>query len=307
MVLQNIINILYRYPKAKLAFINKFGGYFEHKKMLRNKKAMKLASLQLPPVASYPTGLPVYFLTGEKFLYQTLFCIQSLSRYSTEKFKFILVDDGSLDDPLISRINIQLPGADIITKAIIEQNLDIHLPENKYPLLRKKRGEYAHIKKLTDIHTISIPGWKMVLDSDMLFFNDPVAIVDWLKNPSGPLHMVDCTESYGYSHSLMENLSGNKIPDKINVGAIGLNSATINWDKVEHWVKTMEQNEGRSYYLEQALSAMLLAGEESSVLNANEYIVNPDNEIIAHGKGVLHHYVDLSKKGYFNLAWRKVV
>ena len=306
-MIQTIINKLYRYPKAEFKRINKFGGYFEYKKMMRNQKLMEQASLYLPPVTSYPDGLPVYFLTGDKFLYQTLFCVQSLTKHSAEKFRFILVDDGSLNEELTIRINKRLPGAEIITKTVIEQNLEKNLPENNYPILRKKRREYPHIKKLIDIHILGIAGWKLVLDSDMLFFNDPIAMCDWVKNSGKPLHMIDCMESYGYSRELMGKLTGNKIPEQINVGAVGLNSDTIDWAKTEDWVKTLEETEGRSYYLEQALSAMLVAGSDCTVLDKGEYIVNPDNTTITNGTGVLHHYVDLSKKGYYNEAWRKVL
>ena len=302
-LIQKIINKLYRYPKAEWKRIQQFGGYFSYQKMMRNRGLMEQASISLPPVNSYPDGLQIYFLTGEKFLYQTLFCIASLSKVSAEKFKFTLVDDGSFTEELIKRINRQLPGAEIITKAVIEQNLEEKLPEKDYPVLRRKRREYPHIKKLIDIQTLTTPEWKLVLDSDMLFFNEPLAMINWLKNPANPLHMIDCVESYGYSNNLMEKLTGHKIPEKINVGAIGLNNKNINWENVESWVGQMEDQEGRSYYLEQALSAMLVAGNDCTVLGKDEYIVNPDEETILKKKGTLHHYVDLSKKGYYNTAW----
>ena len=306
-MIQSVINNLYRYPKAKIERINKFGGYFAYRKMMRNSKVMEKASLQLPPVKSYEDGLPVYFLTGEKFLYQTLFCIRSLTKYSAEKFKFILVDDGSLSEQMLTRISQQLPGATTITKNTIEKNLEKKLPESDFPVLRNKRREYPHIKKLIDIHTIDAMGWKLVLDSDMLFFDEPIAMISWLKHPDRPLHMVDCTESYGYSHRLMKDLCGSEVADMVNVGAIGLNNSTINWKDIENWVKILEETEGRSYYLEQALSAMLLAGNDCTILDKDEYIVNPTSQIISEGSGVLHHYVDLSKKGYYNIAWRKVI
>ena len=306
-MIQTIINKLYRYPKADWKRIQDFGGYFSYQKMMRNRKLMEQASFTLPPVNSYPAGLSIYFLTGEKFLYQTLFCIASLSKVSAERFQFILVDDGSFTKELTGRINQQLPGAEIVTKAAIEQNLEEKLPGSNYPVLRRKRREYPHIKKLIDIHTLPTRGWKLVLDSDMLFFDEPLAMINWLKNPVNPLHMIDCTNSYGYSFALMGKLSGHNVPEKANVGTIGMNSALINWTEIESWVKQMEEQEGRSYYLEQALSAMLIAGQSCTVLEKDDYIVNPDSETIAKGSGTLHHYVDLSKKGYYNIAWRKIV
>ena len=302
-LLQHLVNFLYRHPKARLKRFKRFGGYLNYREINRYSEQMKLSSGDLPPVRSYAQGLSIYFLTGKKYLYQTLFCIQSLVKHSDEKFSFILVDDGSFNKGLISRIHRQLPGSTIITQEMIAQNLEKYLPERLYPYLHHKRKEYPHIKKLTDIHTIPDNPFKLVLDSDMLFWDEPKEIINWLKNPDRPLHMVDCDKSYGYSAELMEALCGARVRPLINVGAIGLNISQINWNHIEHWTKTLEEKEGKTYFLEQALSAMIIGNDNSVILNPGDYIVNPNEE----AKGVLHHYVDLSKEFYFKRAWQQFI
>lgn len=306
-MLQQIINIVYRYPKSRLKTYKRFGGYLNYRSVMHNSKSMAKASLQLPPVQSYADGLPVYFLTGVKYLYQTLFCIQSLAKASTRKFRFILVDDGSFDDALITQISKSLPGADIVTQAQIEQNLSDLLPALRYPVLHHKRKVYPHIKKLTDVHTIPGNNWKLVLDSDMLFWHEPTALIQWLETPDKPINMLDCVPSYGYSTALMEDLCGSSVQPLLNVGAIGLHSGAIDWDNLEAWTKTLEEKEGASYYLEQALSAMLIGNKPTIVLAADSYIVNPGLALVKERKGMLHHYVDLSKEIYFKSAWKHFV
>ncbi|WP_162996814.1 glycosyl transferase [Mucilaginibacter kameinonensis] len=306
-MLQKIINILYRYPKARLKTFKRFGGYRSYKKMIRLSHLMASKSAELPPVKSFEDGLPVYFLTGKKYLYQTLFCIQSLNRVANAPLRFILVDDGSFDEDLLAQIRKQLPGAGIVTRQMIEKNLNSILPEQRYPHLNHKRKVYPHIKKLTDIHTIVPSGWKVVLDSDMLFWNEPTELLNWLQNPTSPIYMLDCQESYGYSRHLMEELCGSKIPELLNVGVIGMNSADVNWDKIDRWIGVLEEKEGASYYLEQALTAMLLTGVKTEILPSNTYIVNPDSSMVNNAAGVLHHYVDLSKDDYFTTAWKKLI
>jgi len=273
--------------------------------MLRGSRQMKKASLILHPVTAVADRPAIYFLTGKNHLYQTIFCIQSLSKATEIKFSIFLVDDGSFDDHLIQTIHRLLPGSIIITQAIIEKNLNDILPQYLFGALHHKRKVYPHIKKLTDIHTL--PGtWKLVLDSDMLFWAQPKAIIDWFENPDKPIYMQDCQNSYGYSKQIMEKICGAKIPDLINVGVIGLNSASINWVKLNAWVQALERQEGASYYLEQALTAMLIGESEALVLPAHEYIVNPGIELVRQKKGTLHHYVDLSKEPYFKTAWKLV-
>ena len=303
---QNLIDVLYRHPRANYNHKKRFGGYLNYKRILNSQKEMISKSEHLTPVKSHTDGLPIYFLTGKKYLYQTLFCIQSLIKVTDKKFRFVLIDDGTFDEEITTKIVQLLPHADIITAAIINKNLYKILPENEFPILHQKRKEYPHIKKLTDIHTI--PGtWKLVLDSDMLFWNEPKQIIDWLNNPSAPLHMTDCERSYGYSENLMEKLKGHKIPDLINVGVLGLNSEAINWKDLEHWISVLEKQEGKTYYLEQALSAMLIADLQAEALDTGNYKVNPTKEEALNNVGVLHHYVDLSKEWYFKFAWKKLL
>jgi hypothetical protein len=300
---QVLINYLYRYPLSAIKKYRRFGGYASYRQMLRGKSLMEKATFNLPPVTSNPADSPVYFLTGKNYLYQTLFCIQSLNKCGVDNLRFIIVDDGTFDSRLIKQITKQLPGAEIITREIIEDNLQKYLPEHLYPILHQKRKVYPHIKKLTDIHTIPGPEWKLVLDSDMLFWNLPTEMLDWLKNPDSPIHMVDCVESYGYTTALMKQLCGSSVPHLLNVGTIGLNSSNINWTHVNEWVKILEEKEGASYYLEQALTAMLIGNAETTILGRNDHIVNPDK---INPDDVLHHYVDLSKKMYYQHAWKKI-
>lgn len=302
-MLQKLINILYRNPRSNRQRNKRFGGNAAYRKMLTDAKHMEAAAWNLPPVQSYADGLPIYFLTGKKYAYQTLFCIASLSKRSQIKFNYTLVDDGTFDNILINNITKRLPCANLITAAEIEENLNKVLPVNAFPILRAKRLVYPHIKKLTDVHTLSGPSWKLVLDSDMLFWQEPAELIEWMQNPHRPLHMVDCIESYGYPTLLMETLCGNKLPTKLNVGAIGLNSQSINWQNVENWIKQLEKAAGGNYYLEQALSAMMVGEQPSTVLDEKRYQVNPT--VINNGS-VLQHYVDLSRKIYFGEGWKQV-
>lgn len=305
-MIQRIVNYAYRYPLSWLRLINRFGGIFNYWQMINSKKLMKKLSQQLEPVISYNNGFPIYFLTGKKYLYQTLFCISSLVKVSNEKFEFYLVDDGSFDKNLIKKIESQIAGCNIITKKEISFNIQQKIPIEKFPILNRKRNEYPHIKKLTDIHTLVGGNWKIVLDSDMLFWSNPAEMVEWLKHPKKPIHMIDCVEAYGYTREIMQTLCKSKIRSKINVGIIGLNSSTINWVYLENWIKELENEQGKSYFLEQALSAMLIGEMESVSLCPAAYIVNPEKDQVKNNEGTLHHYVDLSKEHYFKMAWKNI-
>jgi hypothetical protein len=301
----NLGYIIYYKPKGWLRRTIK-NGLFNSLSIEKGRKAMVKASASLQITEPANQVAEVYFLTGKKFWPLTAFCMYSLSKQSGNKLRAVFIDDGSLDDTLIKTMRLQFPGCSIKTSGQIEADIKTHLPVSKYPVINKKRAVYPHIKKLTDVHAGS-NGWKLVLDSDMLFFKYPAEMLKWLDTPEKPFFLYDPICSYHYSLKLMEQFAGNTIIPNLNVGAIGLKSELIDWDKLEAWIAQLEEKEGTNYLLEQALSAMLVAGGEPIIANREDYIVMPERSEVEHPAATLHHYVAGSKEWYYKKAWQQVM
>jgi len=301
-----IYNIYYR-PLAGFNRIKK-QGIINSLIIKRAQQQMISAAYSLKEVSK--PGLPVYyiyFLTGKKYWYQTAFCLYSLQKVSCSiQFNAILIDDGSFDDKLTKQILSQFPSVKIQRADETESRLNQYLPAARYPVLHKKRKIYPHIRKLIDVHA-GETGWKMVIDSDMLFFKGPELFENWLKTTSTPFFLHDAVHSYYYSNELMANLVGMPVTPNLNVGMIGLESGSINWDKLESWIIALEKQEGSNYLLEQALSAMIVAGQKVIVAPKDDYIVLPGEQESKSPAAVLHHYVAESKEWYFKNAWRLIL
>ena len=164
---------------------------------------------------------------------------------------------------------------------------------------------YPHLRKLTDVHA-GTADWHLVLDSDMLFFRRPDLLLDWLRAPRRPLHMTDFKDSYGYSAGLMASIAGSTIPSLSMSASAGCMPANSIGKGSERWCRLLQDAEGTSYYLEQALVAMLLAGRETIRAPAADYRLMPDDAECRRPTAAMHHYVDLSKRGYFRHAWRHI-
>lgn len=248
-----------------------------------------------------------YFLTGKKYWYQTAFCLYSLQKNTKINIEGVFIDDGSICDKLEKKMLNQFPDSKVIRKEYIETKLDLLLPQSKYPTLRSRRLVYPHLRKLTDIHILDFSDWKLVLDSDMLFFKTPQEITSWLKFPDKLLFLQEDTNAYGYSNALLQKLvQSNTIPEHLNVGIAGLKSSDVDWDLLEYWAKRTIEEEGASYYQEQALTALL--AEKSSnyaFLPKEKYKVWP--KIEGRIEETLHHYVANSKYDYFVKAWKKIL
>ena len=281
------------------------GGPLEQFRDDRAHAGMIRAAAQLTPQSSVPAqNWPeLHFLTGKRFWDQTAFCLQTFQAHAGHAASAVFHDDGSADEATRAQLTRIFPTARWRRAAEIEASLDAILPAAKFPVLRERRAHYPNLRKLTDVHA-GVHGWRLVLDSDMLFFRRPDFLLAWLAAPDRPLHMVDVQDSYGYSRALLESLAGAPLPPRVNVGLCGLRSDTLDWEKLEFWCRRLIEAEGTSYYLEQALVAMLLAGRDGAIAPAEDYLLLPAEDECRAPRAVMHHYVAQSKRGYFRHAWR---
>jgi hypothetical protein len=272
----------------------------------RGRSRMEAAARRLPPVAPTPGAVEVHFLSGRAFWYQTAFCAFTLARHSPVPVRLVVLDDGSLDADCVAALRRIFPDTRFEALSAIEARLDRALPADRYPALRQRRLVYPHLRKLTDVHAGS-SGWKLVLDSDMLFFREPAFLLGWLRAPDRPCHMLDVASAYGYPESLMAELAGRPVPARVNVGVCGLRGEEVDWDRLEAWCKGLLERAGSHYLQEQALTAMLLAGRDCAVAPEADYVALPSRREAKHPSAVMHHYVAESKAWYFRHGWRSAL
>jgi hypothetical protein len=218
----------------------------------------------------------------------------------------VFIDDGTFDEALIAAAQRLFPGSRVLSAAENEAHLNRVLPVARFPSLRNQRLTYLHLRKLTDVHA-GHQGWRLVLDSDMLFFRRPDALLAWLAAPTRPVHMLDVHDAYGYPAATLAALAGRPVPACVNVGICGFRSEALDWDLLEHWAAQLIARHGTSYYLEQALVALLAATTDPLRLPRADYLLMPALAECQRPTAALHHYVDLSKRGYFRHAWRHAI
>lgn len=280
------------------------GGPLEAWRTNRGHAAMIAAARELPALPDFPgSPLELHLLTGRRFWDQTAFCLWTFARHAARPIAPVIYDDGSLDGSSREPLQRLFPNTRFVSRAETVARLDTHLPLAKFPHLRDRWLVYPNIRKLTDPH-VGRTGCKLVLDSDLLFFRRPDFLLRWLEAPDRPLHAFDCETSYGYSRPLMNSLAGAAVADLVNVGLTGLDGAQIDWEKLEHWTATLHAREGTSYYLEQALIAMMVAGRDCAVAPAADYVTLPRPPEDRACRAVMHHYVAQSKAAYFRHNWR---
>jgi hypothetical protein len=262
-------------------------------------------SLPVAPKRGHNDPLPVYFMTGREHWAMTAFCAYSLLHSSESDMQPIIMDDGSLSGS--ARIELQriLPGARFLTPQECSEQVAIHLAKSRFPALHAMRDQLPLMRKLMDLHAGS-SGWKLFLDSDMLFFHDPRWMIAWLKQPRQPVYMHDYQNSYGYSAALLEELLGGPMPPMVNTGLCGLRSDKIDWEQLESWATRLLAKEGVNHFSEQCLTAMLMH-KMDGVGAPGDYLVRPSEVEAKHPSAVMHHYVAESRTWYHILGWPAVL
>lgn len=295
---------LWHRPLGWLARLAADGGPLERRRTEAGHDAMRLAALSLPALPAAPgPALELHLLSGAKFWDQTAFCLWSFARHAQRPLAPVIYDDGTLAERHREPIARLFPGTRFVPREEITARLDEHLPAHRFPVLRERWLNYPNIRKLIDPH-VGRSGWKLVIDSDLLFFRRPTFLLDWLAAPDRPFHAVDCQTSYGYSRPLLNELAGSPLADLVNVGLTGLDGAQLDWEKLEYWSRVLIERERTNYYLEQALIAMMVAGRACAIAPAADYVTLPVPPESRECRAVMHHYVAGSKRDYFQHCWR---
>jgi hypothetical protein len=298
---------LWHKPIGRIRTSVRNGGPITEWRTEQRRREMEVAASVLPRVPQFAgAAATVHLMSGRRFWYQTAFCLHSLAHQAKVPIRVELYDDGTLAGEYVTRL--QRLGLEMRVHSFPElcQKRDDLLPATRFPTLRERWDNYPNIRKLIDVH-LGSGGWKLVIDSDLLFFRRPEALLSWLEAPNRILHAIDSEESYGYSRPLLERLAGAPLPVRLNVGICGLASDALDWDELEAWTAELHRCEKTNYYLEQALVAMLAARQPSQALSAVDYVTFPSQAEVVNPTAVMHHYVATAKRWYYRYGWRHVL
>lgn len=268
---------------------------------------MEGAARKLPTLPRTKTAdaLPVYFMSGREHWAMTAFCAFSLVKSNGSNFLPTVMDDGSLNAGIRGELQRILPDISFYDFEACDERVRAYLDPGAFPALHAMRQELHLMRKLMDLHA-GLTGWKLFLDSDMLFFREAEWMKNWIKSPDQPVYMQDFQNSYGYALPALERILGRPMPQMVNTGICGLRSDAIDWDQLEWWAKQLLHVGGTNHFSEQCLTAMLF-GEAGGSPIPPDYLIWPSLEESRRPSAVMHHYVAESRTWYHIFGWPGVL
>ena len=242
-----------------------------------------------------------HFLTGARDFTMALWALASFYRYSTFIPKFYFHTDGTLTKKHRAIVERLFPDAVFIDGATVG---DIYADElQKNPALNKFRKQFPGFqsKKLVDTFLVAPFAYRFVLDSDMLWFKDPLELAD----------------AYRTKSSIMMDGGGGLCPQRFTDGTetdefiSGLNSGIVGFSKEAFSMVHLDEYLGRidlsytQHFVEQAGFALCL--RDVTPLPPSRYIIKGTLT----PEVVMRHYTSPSRAKFFlhglNFIWKDIL
>ncbi len=125
-----------------------------------------------------PMPVPVHVLTGEKDWMLCAWMLASFFHYTEQTWNVVIHDDGTLTEEIRGELAKLFKTARIIPRLQADATLDRAL--KPLPFSYEYRGLHPLALKVFDMPYYCETDRLIILDSDVLFFNHPREIMDWV-------------------------------------------------------------------------------------------------------------------------------
>lgn len=257
------------------------------------------------PVPERGASYTAHYLTGLSHWHLSVFAAASLVIQTQGKVQPVFHSDGTIDHQLEVKLRRIFPGAQIVLNSEQMALIEHHAPKTKFPILNKMWMEFPMFRKLFGVH-LWREGWSLYLDSDIMFWRKPDFLLNWLQAPSKPICMRDVQDSYGHDRSVLGKIAGFSVPTKINAGLVGLHSNMIDPGRLEYFATELLKIGGYNHFLEQAMTAMLLAQSSFEFVPHQEYFIPAKNTECSTSQFVCQHYTPVTRGWMYRHGWKKV-
>jgi hypothetical protein len=206
--------------------------------------------LNTPPVTdTRDTTCEIHLLTCEADWLNAIWALKSFYWASGRAYALCIHDDGSLSETARTEIQAQFPNGRLVLRDEADRLAVKRLAD--YPMTRQFRQVHRAAPKLIDFPAFLDADRMLVLDSDILFFKPPLAILEHIHSPSYNKNCFNEDISTSYTITIDEAREAFHVDllERINCG-FGLvqnNSLRYDWieeflnvdgmaDKIDVWV-----------------------------------------------------------------------
>lgn len=318
-VLPRVYQVFVREKRLPVSWVNKY-----HKIRYRASLKRVLARFsQAPAIPCQPeTDVELHMLTSARDLDMALASLKSLLRFRPA-LAVVVHGDATLTADHGHFLKAQIPGCRVILLEEADRligkdtklaELRAQIPERFSLGVEYGRQRAAWALKVFDFHALAQTDKVIVLDSDTLFINKPVELMDWMAGkgevafysvPSGPNFRIDPDDCRAC-------FPGLEYPEKFNGGLFGYSRRQVPSELVMQVVRQLLACPRLPIYGDECIWRLILAHVPANELAFSEYplITNARPEtrrLVDLGYARYVHFILKHRGGYYEQVARRVL
>lgn len=194
--------------------------------------------------------------------------------------KIVVHEDGSFDQKTVNKLESKFPELEVLSLKKADELIN-GITGLSPKLLEHRKYGHKLIYKLVDIFLLSQSEKVMVLDSDVLFFNYPREILEFIEGKSGydslisdqdGIYDLKLSDDYSKKYNLLNNHV-----EWMNSGIILYDKKKIGLDKLLEYFENTLRKPGE-YLVEMAGWGSLIAQTKFKFLTKEKYIAKGKSE-----------------------------
>ena len=256
--------MIMRFLRQRIA--TRIADYHRMRVLRPYQRALLLALEPTAPVRVATDGpIEVHILCGRATALDALAMLKSFYDQTGATYPLVVHEDGSFGDAERARFAKHFPGARIISRRQADLEVDAVLNAAGLRRCVAYRHEQIYGLKLFDLEHYGRGKRVLYLDTDILFFTRPDALLDALHASDdqwADRYNEDVKSCYTWSVERVKEVTGIDLLSCVNAGFLVLRVGSPDWTSYESWLAMPE----RSFYSEQTLRAMALSAARARPL-----------------------------------------
>jgi hypothetical protein len=248
-------------------------------------------------------AVPVHVLTGEKDWLLCAWMLASFFHFTEQTWNVVIHDDGTLSESTRKELSRLFQTARIIPRTQSDPTMDATL--KPFPLVYEFRGMHPLALKVFDMPHYCEADRFIILDSDVLFFNYPREIMDWVGGGAKECWFNEDIEDTSLisEADAMDDLNVILWP-RVNSGICLLAKEAIDYEFCDRALGETSILKGHIWRVEQTLLALCASRYGKGGLLPKTYEVSLGRR--AADNCVARHYVGAVRDRFFGEGIRRL-
>lgn len=202
------------------------------------------------------SDVSVHMLVSSRTWDAGLLAAVSFEHHTGRRWQFVIHDDGSVPQEAIDRIKSIFPDVRFVTRGEADERAVEFL--TGFPKCLEQRSRHNLFLKFADFAAFNTCERMIVLDSDIIFFQRPQEILEWVDAGADTCrYNEDTKEKYCIPRNFIEEALGVPLWPRFNSGLVLMPRAAFNPELAERLLVKFERTAHHPQFFEQTLYGLM--------------------------------------------------